>query len=127
MKAANAHQSFTDLEVWKKARELKVEISRLVKSFPNEERYRLGDQMTRCARSITANIAEGHGRFTYKDQLQFCIIARGSLSELWNHLIDAYDEHYISREILSAFKVRYNTVSSLLNGYISHLRRNLHE
>jgi four helix bundle protein len=76
----NANQSFTDLEVWKKARELKNEIFQLVKVFPAEERYRLSDQIIRCSRSINANISEGHGRFTYKDQLHFCMQSRASLS-----------------------------------------------
>ena len=89
------NQSFTELDVWKKARILKNELSDLVKSFPHEEKYKLADQIIRSSRSITANIAEGHGRFTYKDQLHFCIQARGSLSETHNHLIDELDCRYL--------------------------------
>lgn len=65
------HSSFTELEVWKKAREIKKEMEALAKAFPPDERFRLSDQLIRSARSINANIAEGHGRFTYKDQLHF--------------------------------------------------------
>ncbi len=61
----NANQSFTELEVWKKARILKNEIKILVNNFPTEEKYKLNDQIIRSSRSITANIAEDHGRFTY--------------------------------------------------------------
>lgn len=91
-----AHQSFTDLDVWKKAREFKKEIESLAKTFSTEERHRLSSQILRSARSVNANIAEGYGRFTYKDQLHFCIQARGSLSETLNHLIDAFDAKYIT-------------------------------
>jgi len=71
----NAHKSFTELEVWKKARSLKIEIKILVESFPLEEKFRLTDQIIRSSRSINATIAEGHGRYTFKDQLHFCIFA----------------------------------------------------
>lgn len=121
----NPNQSFTDLEVWKKARELKNDIFQLVKSFPPEEKYRLSDQLIRCSRSINANISEGHGRFTYKDQLHFCIQSRGSLSETHNHLIDALDCGYISQDQLNFYKLKIDDVGKMLNGYISWLRKNL--
>ena len=56
---------------------LKNELKEIADKFPPEEKYRLTDQLIRSSRSINANIAEGHGRFTYKDQLHFCIQARG--------------------------------------------------
>ena len=121
----NSHQSFTELEVWKKARILKNEIFELTKSFPSEEKFRLSDQVIRSSRSINATISEGHGRFTYKDQLHFCIIARGSLSESYNHLIDALDAKYISNDQLNYYKLKIDEVEKLLNGYIAYLRKNL--
>jgi len=119
------NQSFTELEVWKKARVLKNELKKLTDSFPPEEKYRLVDQIIRSSRSINANISEGHGRFTYKDQLHFCIQARGSLSETHNHLIDALDCKYISQEQFDHFKLMIEEVGRLLNGYITFLRKNL--
>lgn len=119
------HQRFTDLDVWKKAREFKKDMEALTKTFPVEEKYRLADQLIRSARSINANIAEGHGRFTYKDQLHFCVQARGSLSEVLNHLIDAFDCNYITQEQLLVYKSKYTNVESLLNGYITYLRGKL--
>ena len=119
------HRSFTELEVWKKAREFKKEMEALVKTFPTEEKYRLCDQLIRAARSINANIDEGHGRFTYKDQLHFCVQARGSLSEVLNHLFDAIDNNYISEDQFHILKIKYNEVESLLNGYITYLRGKL--
>lgn len=125
MEEHKAHQAFTELKVWQKARELKKEIEALAKTFPTEEKYRLSDQLIRSVRSINGNIAEGHGRHTYKDQLHFCIQARGSLSETLNHLIDAYDCKYITDEQLLTYKTKYHEVESLLNGYITYLRGKL--
>lgn len=62
-----AYKDFTSLEVWQKGRELKNAIYNLVKTFPSTEKFRLEDQLIRSTRSITANIAEGYGRFTYKE------------------------------------------------------------
>ncbi len=116
------YKPFTDLDVWKKARDFKKEIEALSNHFPVEEKYRLTDQIIRSVRSINANIAEGHGRFGYLDQIKFCMNARGSLNETLNHLVDAYDCHYITKEQLSQYKIKFNEVMALLNGYITYLR-----
>src|SRR5215203_4085423 len=117
------YRSFTELEVWKKAREFKTEIEQLAKRFPLEERFRLADQIIRSVRSINANIAEGHGRFGYPDQIRFCMNARGSLNETLNHLIDAFDCGYISKDELSDYKIKFDEVMASLNGYINYLRK----
>lgn len=118
-----SNKSFTELEVWKKARELKNELLALANSFPKDEKFRLTDQIIRSSRSITSNISEGHGRFTYKDQLHYCIQARGSLSETYNHLIDAFDCSYITSDQLNYFKNKIDETERLLNGYIAWLRK----
>ena len=118
-----AYQSFEDLEVWKSARELKKDITLLVKTFPAEEKFRLTDQLIRSSRSVNVQISEGHGRKTWPERLRFCVIARGSLSETLNHLIDAYDAELISEDILKKFRIKINEVERLLNGYISYLDR----
>tara|TARA_A100000171_G_scaffold27947_1_gene26040 strand:- start:176 stop:355 length:180 start_codon:yes stop_codon:yes gene_type:complete len=58
-------KSFKDLEAWKKGRVLRNDISALTKTFPVEEKFKLVDQLIRASRSVTANLAEGYGRFHY--------------------------------------------------------------
>ncbi len=118
-----AYQSFEDLEVWKKARTLKKEVYILVKAFPDDEKYRLVDQLKRSTRSIGTQISEGHGRQTYPDRIRFCVIARGSLSETLNHLIDALGEDFITEEQMQLFRNKITDVEKVLNGYISYLER----
>ena len=120
--AGLSNQSFTDLDVWKNARKLKIRIWNLVKTFPIDEKFRLTDQLIRSYRCICSVIAEGHGKFTYKDKINYCMIGRGSLSETWNHLIDAFDSNYITKEELSSFKTDIDENAKLLNGYISFLK-----
>jgi four helix bundle protein len=113
---------FEDLQVWKKAREFKNEVCDETKVFPPEEKFRLTDQLIRSSRAVNALIAEGHGRFTYPDQIHFCVQARGSLSETINHLIDAFDKGYITEQRLNYFKSKGKEIERLLNGYINYLR-----
>lgn len=91
----------------------------MTKRLPAEECFRLADQLIRASRSIAANIAEGHGRYTYKEQLHFCIQVRGSLSEVQNHLIDVLDCKYLSKEELSSIESGISNTGKLLNGYIT--------
>ncbi len=119
------HQDFgfEELELWKKARLFKKEIRVLVNHFPAEEKFRLTDQVIRSSRSVNSLIAEGHGRFTYPDQIHYCIQARGSLTETVNHLIDASDEEYITNEQLITFKITAKEIERLINGYLNYLRK----
>ncbi|MEI8273672.1 MAG: four helix bundle protein [Paludibacter sp.] len=95
--------NFEDLETWKEYRKLRIQISQTVKLFPSEEKYRLVDQIVRSSRSITANIAERHGRFHFQENIQFCRQARGSFTETLDHLICAFVESYITAEQLSIY------------------------
>jgi four helix bundle protein len=117
-------QRFYDLEAWKVARDLKISVSTLAKKFPADERFSLISQIIRSSRSVTANIAEGYGRNNYKETIHFCRMARGSLEETLNHLIDAFDEKYITENELKIHKVTVDKSLKILNGYIGYLRKN---
>ena len=114
--------TFETLQVWKEARELRKEISGLARTFPTNEQYRLTDQMIRASRSVTANIAEGHGRYHYQENIQFCRQSRGSLYELLDHLTVALDEDYISEELFESLRTKILAVVKILNGYVSYLK-----
>jgi len=115
-------KEFTDLVVWQEGHRLAILIYTVTKSFPREEVYSLIDQTRRAASSVTANIAEGFGRNTMKDKMQFFYIARGSLTELKNHILLARDINYLSgvksKEILDQIM----QVERLLHGLIRKSR-----
>ena len=117
--------SFEELEAWKSARAYRNSIAELVKKFPQEEKYRLTDQILRSSRSVTANIAEGFGRFSYKENIQFCRQSKGSLNETLDHLICALDSGYITEEELAGFRIQFSNTLKLINGYISYLKRSI--
>ncbi len=114
---------FETLEVWKQARVFRIMIIDLCKQIPPEEKYRLTDQIKRSSRSVTANIAEGYGRFHYLDNIKFCRDARGSLNETLDHLTVAFDEGYIINSKMIELKQQFEKVLKLLNGYIGYLKK----
>jgi four helix bundle protein len=115
--------TFETLEIWIEGRELRKSFSVLVKTFPSEEKYRLTDQIIRASRSVTNNIAEGHGRFHYQEYIQFCRHSRESLYELLDQVCIASDENYINAEIYNDFNDKINTLIRKVNGFISYLKK----
>ncbi len=116
-------KDFKDLEAWKQARELRKLAYGLAKRFPAEERYALGSQLRRASLSVTANIAEGFGRFSYRENIQYCRQARASAFELRDHLTTAYDAGYLSKKEGLAADALAQRVIQILNGYIRATRR----
>ena len=112
-----------NLKIWLEARDFRKMISELVKDFPQDEKYRLTDQLIRSSRSITANIAEGHGRYHFQENIQFCRQARGSLVELYDHLTCALDEKFISEETFKNLTGNHLKIHKMINGYIAYLAR----
>jgi four helix bundle protein len=117
-------EGFENLMCWQKAHALKLFVHRsVVPLLPNEEKWDLADQIRRSSRSVTANIAEGYGRFYFKEAVRFCYHARGSLCETQNHLRDARDLGYISPAAYQGGRDMADESYRLLNGYISYLKR----
>jgi four helix bundle protein len=113
---------FTELETWKCARTLRLEIYRITRAFPSDEKYGLTSQMRRAATSVTANIAEGYGRYSYQENAQFCRLSRGSLYELRDHLTTALDAGYIPKETFAELNAMAVSAIRLVNGYIRATR-----
>ncbi|MEQ1795593.1 MAG: four helix bundle protein [Nitrospira sp.] len=111
-------KSFEDLDVWKVGRDIRQDLYRLATELPKHEQYCLGQQVRTAAVSITANIAEGYGRFHFKENVQFCRIARGSAYELLDHLIACHDQGYLEGKHYQALRGKLLRFIQLVNGYI---------
>lgn len=112
------------LDVWCKARNFAVRVNKeLLSLLPNEEKWSLTQQVRRSSQSIPANIAEGHGRFYYQDNVRFCYIARGSLEETLSHIVYAYKVNYIAETLYKSFVLDGENLNKLINGYIGFLKR----
>jgi len=115
--------SFEELDVWKECTKVRRFISKLVKKYPSEERFRIVDNMLRASRSTTHNLAEGFGRYHFQENIQFCRHSRGSLHELIDQLITSLDDGFITKEDYSEGRSLINNALGLLNGYINYLTR----
>jgi four helix bundle protein len=112
------------LDVWCKARDFAVRIHKeVLPLLPSYEKYALSQQLRRSSQSIPANIAEGHGRFYFQDNVRFCYIARGSLEETLSHIVYAYKVDYFSEIIYKSFAVDGESLNRLINGYIGFLKK----
>lgn len=114
--------SYRDLVVWQKAKVLSVEIYRITEVFPKSEIYGLTSQMRRASVSVVSNIAEGQGRLTKGEFLQFLGNARGSLFELETQLEIALELRYVSSEVQKKTSEQMAEVRRLLIGLMDSLR-----
>lgn len=115
----NKINKFTDLIVWKESHDLVVMVYLQTKLFPKEETYALVDQMRRAASSITANIAEGFGRHSYKEKVQFYYMSKGSLLELMNFFYISKDVGYLNDRDFERLYSLSVAIEQLLSKFIS--------
>jgi four helix bundle protein len=99
-----------------------MRLSNLAETFPKDEKYRLTDQLIRASRSVTANLAEGYGRFHYLENAQFARQARGSLYEVLDHLIVCRDEKIIDEETFDRIRGDILRAVTVVNGFIRYLK-----
>ncbi len=117
-------KNLESLETWRKAQEFALRVYReLIPLLPAEEKWGLCQQLRRSATSVPANIAEGHGRYYYQDNVRFCYNARGSLEETLSHISFCCQINYIPETLYKELEQEGEKLSQLLNGYIAYLKR----
>ncbi|OGZ72239.1 MAG: hypothetical protein A2908_03775 [Candidatus Staskawiczbacteria bacterium RIFCSPLOWO2_01_FULL_38_12b] len=119
-------KAFTDLKAWQESHKFVLLIYHITKKFPKEELFGLTSQMQRAAVSITSNIAEGFGRQTYKEKVQFYYMAQGSLTELKNQLIISKDIGYLEYAEFDQLVKQSNISHQLLQGLITKSKTFIH-
>jgi four helix bundle protein len=115
-------KSYQDLLIWQKGKEITLKVYQLTNSFPKEELYALTSQIRRCSVSIPSNIAEGWGRGTDKNIINFLSISKGSLYELETQLIIAFDLKYINETQLNEILILINEVSKMIVSLIGKIK-----
>ena len=118
-------KNYKDLLVWQKAMDLTVEVYRLVRFLPREETYALSDQMRRAVVSIPSNIAEGHGRNSTKEYINFLSVARGSQTELETQLQICVRLKYLSEDEAMVALNLCDELNRMLNALMNSLRARL--
>ncbi len=117
-------QGLKRLQVWVRSKDYALKIySRVLPVLPAEEKWNLNQQLRRSSLSISANIAEGYGRFYYQDNVRFCYNARGSLEETLSHLVFAFEAGHIPEPLYKELESEGEEIDKMLNGYISYLKK----
>jgi len=117
-------EGLSRLKVWVRAKDFALSIyKRVLPLLPAEEKWNLNQQLRRASLSISANIAEGYGRFYYQDNVRFCYNARGSLEEVLSHLTFAYEMSFVSEELYKELANEGDEIDKMINGYISYLKK----
>ncbi len=112
------------LQVWVQAKDLAVEsYKNIIPSLPADEKWGLTSQLKRAVISISANVAEGYGRYYFLSNIQFCYNARGSLEETISLVVLATELGYVPVEVSNSFIKRADALVILLNAYIAYLRK----
>ncbi len=116
-----AVSNYKDLIVWQKSMDLALNVYKIVKLLPREERYSLSDQMRRAVVSIPSNIAEGKQRSTAKEYKYFLHIAKGSLCELETQLLLCEGFGYLQKRDLDPIISQCDEIGKMLTILISRL------
>lgn len=111
-------KNFTDLDAWKEAHILTLQIYKITKEFPKDEMFGLVSQIRRAVVSIESNIAEGFSRYHFKDRLKFYFQSRGSLSEVQSQLITSKDLEYLAKAKFDSILIQIEKVGVILGGLI---------
>jgi four helix bundle protein len=114
--------SFRDLAVWQRAIELTLAIYELTAAFPDSERFGLANQLRRASVSVASNIAEGYGRSTKGEYIQFLGHARGSVSEVETQLVIAKALRFGSKEALQKGEELCSEVGRMLRAMMKSLK-----
>ncbi len=119
MSSNNNINTFKDLQVWQKAHSLVIDIYKITKEYPKEEKYGLVSQMRRAAVSVPANITEGFRKHGIKDKTKFYNIAQASLDELSYYIILSKDLEYILNNV--SFVDQIEEIARMLSGLIQSI------
>jgi four helix bundle protein len=119
----NSKFALDHFELYQLARAFRQRVYRILKELPHEEKYCLVPQMRRAALSVSNNVAEGHGRWHYLENIRFCQIARGSIEEVIDDLNVCLDETYAARDAVVSAKSEAYELIRRLNGYVAYLRK----
>lgn len=115
------HHSFRDMDVWKKANGLSIEVFNLSNNLPKAEDYALTSQIRKSSNSVSANIAEAFGRKFKKDKSNLYVISRASAYETQNHLIYGRGVGYFTKEEIDPLLEGYDELAKDLNKIMKSL------
>ena len=120
----NEIKHFTDLEAWQVNHQVVIDIYKITKEFPKEERYGITDQLRRASVSMTSNIAEGWGYYHLSNKVRYYYQSKGSSCEVQNLIIVSHDLKLLNDEDYEKLKMKVFRGYKLINGLIRSVEKN---
>ena len=111
-----------NLKIYKMAERIEIFLHKFTEKYPADEKYRMVDQIRRASNAISSNIAEGYGRYTYKEKIRYMHIPRGEASELKQLMIRSQKKGYLKEESLLFIDEKITELIKGINGYIKFLK-----
>jgi len=116
-----------NLKVYKMAERIEIFLHKFTEKYPADEKYRMVDQIRRASNAVSSNIAEGYGRYTYKEKIRYMHISRGEASELKQLMIRSQKKGYLKEESLEFIDGKITELMKGINGYIKFLQNKIKE
>lgn len=117
-------KNYKDLEIYKMAYGLAIEVHKMSMKLPHYELYEQGSQIRKSSKSVKSNIAEGYGRRRYKQEfIRFLIFSHASCDETISHLYMISDIHFFETPLIY-LKNRYETLGAKINNFINYVENN---
>ena len=116
-----------NLRIYKLAERIEIFLYKLTNKYPKDEKYRMVDQIRRASNAITSNIAEGYGRFTFKEKIRYMYIARGESYELKQLIVRSYKKGIIKKKSSDFIENKIIELIKGINAYINFLKRKIKE
>lgn len=114
--------TFRDLWIWQEANQLMIEIHKVAKLLPRDERFRKQDQIERSSSSVPDNISEGYTAYYYNDKIKSMYTARKEAGETQNHIEALTGKGYLERAKADNWIERYERIMAGINSYINYIR-----
>jgi four helix bundle protein len=110
-----------NLKIYQMAERLEIVVHKMTKVFPSDELYRSIDQIRRSSASVSNNIAEGYNRYSYKEKIRSCVIAKGEAEETKRNIIRSAKKEFLNTNDADIIADQYTDLIKAISGYINFL------
>jgi four helix bundle protein len=114
--------SLDDLKIYKMAEDLEIEVYKITKDFPKEEKFGSVNQLRRSSAAVPNNIAEGYTRHGYQEKIRYMYIAKGEAEETKRNMIRSGKKGFVLESIANDIAGRYTDLLKGISGYIKFVR-----
>ena len=111
-----------NLKIYKMAEDLEIDVNKITKDFPSDEKFRSVDQLRRSSASVTNNIAEGYNRYSYQEKIHYLIVAKSEAEETKRNILKSAKKEFLDEDLAEKIAQRYTELIKGISGYVRFLK-----